>query len=189
MEPDLALSFETADGVYPPAEDSHLLLRAVRVEPGDRVLEIGTGTGFVALHAAKVARVAATDVNPSAVWLARRNALANRVPLAVLRCDLLRGIRGVFDVIMFNPPYLIEPMGEDWGERAWQGGASGEDVILRFLGEAPAHVAPAGRVYLLVPSNREAALAAARARFTVHVAAKRPLFFEELLVLELTHRG
>jgi len=189
VDPDPALAFETAAGVYPPSEDSHLLLRALHVEPEGRFLELGTGTGFVAIHAAKVARAVATDVNPAAVRLARRNALANRIPLAVLRCDLFRGVRGTFDVIAFNPPYLIERMGGDWEERAWQGGLSGEDVILRFLEHARSYLAPHGRIYLLVPSNRERAMAAAREHFSIRVAGKRPLFFEELLVLELAHRG
>jgi len=91
-------------------------------------------------------------------------------------------------VIAFNPPYLIEPIGGDWEVRAWQGGPEGEDVILRFLDHALAHLAEAGRIYLLVPSNRERAMSAANGRFAVKVAARKTLFFEELLVLELSHR-
>jgi len=180
---DSSLTIATAPGVYPPSEDSHLLLRAVDVRPGERVIELGTGTGFLALHAAEVARVVATDVNPAAVRLAR----ANGLPLAVVRTDLFRGLRGRFDAIVFNPPYLIETIGGTWEERAWQGGTTGEDVILRFLAAAGEPLADDGRVYLLVPSNRDRALGAARERFSLRIAAKRPLFYETLYALELTH--
>ena len=186
MEREPGLAVDLAPGVYPPSEDSRLLLAAVRVEPGEHVLELGTGTGYVALHAAKVARTVATDIHPDAVRFARRNATANGRRLAVVRCDLFRGLRGTFDVIIFNPPYLIEGIGGDWEARAWQGGPTGEELILRFLREVPPHLARGGRAYLLVPSNRERALAAARERFTVRIAAKKTLFFEELLALELT---
>jgi release factor glutamine methyltransferase len=186
MEREPGLAVDIAPGVYPPSEDSRLLLAAVRVDAGERVLELGTGTGYIALHAAKVAETVATDIHPDAVRLARRNAVANGRRVAVVRCDLFRGLRGTFDVVVFNPPYLIEGIGGDWEARAWQGGPTGEEILLRFLPEVPAHLAPGGRAFVLVPSNRERALAAARERFDVRVADKKALFFEELLALELT---
>lgn len=63
----------------------------------------------------------------------------------------------------------------------------GEDVLVRFLQEAGTHLAPLGRIYLGVPAGRKGALAAAEDRFRVRVAARKSLFFETLLVLELTH--
>jgi len=189
VQPDPAITVAHDPAVYASSEDTTLLLRAVEVRPGERFLEVGTGTGLVALHAANVARATATDVNPAAVRLARQNALANRLPLAVVRCDLLRGLRGPFDIIAFNPPYLIERIGGEWTDRAWQGGPAGDEIILRFLAEVRDHLAPTGRAYLLVPSNRERALAVARERFRVRVVAERPLFFETLRVLELTNPG
>jgi len=188
VEFDPGLRFDTAPGVYPPREDSHLLLSAVSIEPGERVLELGAGSGLVALHAGRIAKVVATDVNPESTRLLRRNATANRIPLAVVRCDLFRGLRAAFDVVAFNPPYLIEKIGGGWVARAWQGGVSGEDVILRFLEHLPGHLAEGGRAYVLVPTNRDGALVAARERFAVEIVAKRALFFETLLVLRLSHR-
>jgi len=189
MHFDPGLRIDALPGVYPPREDSRLLLEAVRVEPGDAFLEIGTGTGFVALHAAKVAPAVATDVSPDSVRCARRNAIANRLPLAVVRADLFGGIRGSFDVIALNPPYLVEPIGGDWESRAWQGGATGEDSILRFLEGLAGHLHADGRAYLLVPERRERSLAVANGDFRVSCVATLPLFFEKLLVLELTMPG
>lgn len=174
------------EGVYPPSEDTYLLLRALVVRPGERVLEVGTGTGLIAIHAAKTARVVATDVNPAAVHLARQNAAADRVALDVVVCDLFRGLRGQFDVIAFNPPYLEERIGGDLAERAWQGGEAGEEIALRFLDGVGDRLAPHGRAYLLVPKRHGRSIAAANARFRVRVVASEPLFFENLLVLELT---
>lgn len=188
MERDSSITLGERPGVFRPSEDSDLLLAALEVRRGERFLDIGAGSGFLALHAARVARAVATDVSPDAVRLIRENAHANRLPLAVVRCDLFRGLRGAFDVIAFNPPYLVERISGDWTDRAWQGGPEGDEVILRFLRDAAAFLAPGGRAYLLVPSQRDRGLAAAEERFHVRVAGERPLFFERLLVLELTHR-
>ncbi len=186
VDPDPTLTVTSHDDVYRPSEDSLLLLAGVRVEPGERFLELGTGNGFIALHAAKRgARVVATDVSPHAVQCARTNAIKNRLPVAVVQCDLLRGLRGTFDIIAFNPPYLAEEIRGPWAERAWQGGPIGDDVILSFLREAREHVAPGGRIYVLIPGNRDRALALAESTYRVRIAAKKPLFFETLFVFEL----
>jgi SAM-dependent methyltransferase len=100
--------------VYPPQEDS--LLLANSIIPRGRVLEIGTGSGIVAITLAKKGHdVVATDLNPRALLAARENAAANGVGgrVAVVRADLLSGIKGPFDTVVFNPPYLpSRPLGE-----------------------------------------------------------------------------
>src|SRR5512137_2455149 len=60
--------------VYKPEADTYLLLDAARAEvkAGDRVLEIGTGSGLIAAELAKVTGVIATDINPHAVLCARK---------------------------------------------------------------------------------------------------------------------
>ncbi len=146
-----------ADAVYEPAEDSYLLIDAARGEIAGsnrrlRILEIGTGSGIVTaamMRDAPEHRYAATDINPHAVTCAR----ANRVP--VVRADLFRGIRGRFDLIIFNPPYLPTTPAErvdGWLDRAWNGGADGRAVINRFLGQAPAFLADRGSILLLLSS-------------------------------------
>ena len=146
-----------ADAVYEPAEDSYLLIDAARGEIAGsnrrlRILEIGTGSGIVTaamMRDAPEHRYAATDISPHAVTCAR----ANRVP--VVRADLFRGIRGRFDLIIFNPPYLPTTPAErvdGWLDRAWNGGADGRAVINRFLGQAPAFLADRGSILLLLSS-------------------------------------
>ncbi len=185
---DSKMTIDVADGVYSPSEDTMLLLGAVDVQARERVLEIGTGSGIIALHAAKIARVVATDVNPTAVSLVRKNALKNDLDLAVVRCDVFDGLQGSFDVIVFNPPYLEEDVVGGWDERAWRGGTKGIELTKRFLQRLPYHLSDRGRAHLLIRSDQVEALTFAKESFDVGIVASRKIFFEELLVLKLSRR-
>jgi release factor glutamine methyltransferase len=74
---------------------------------GQRFLDVGTGTGAIAIFAAtRGATVTCCDINARAVELARANALANRVDLEVLDSDLFASLSGrQFDLISFNLPF------------------------------------------------------------------------------------
>ena len=138
------------DQVYPVREDTRLLLAAAlaEVKPSDRVLELGTGSGFVALNlAGRAALVVATDVNPHACRAARSPGIG------MVRADLAAGIGGRFDLVLFNPPYL--PTGpddrlDDWLEKALDGGETGREVIARLVPDLPRVLAPGGRVLIVV---------------------------------------
>lgn len=140
--------------VYSPAEDTYLLLNTAREEirPGDRVLEVGTGNGCVAIALGPAASLCiATDINPHAA--AAVHALAQGVD--VVRTDLCAGLRGPFDLVIFNPPYLPtqpEERLEDWLEYALDGGPDGRRVIRRFAADVRRVLAPSGRVLLLISS-------------------------------------
>jgi release factor glutamine methyltransferase len=143
--------FELLDGVYDPGEDSFMLLDAAvaEVRPGERVLEVGTGSGIVSLFLKDRARVVATDVSPDAA----RNARANGVE--VVRADLSHGICGPFDVVIFNPPYLPTASDErlpSWLNNAFDGGPTGREVIARFLQDAGGLLPPCGRVLTVISS-------------------------------------
>lgn len=187
MELDRSISVDEDPRVYRPAEDSLLLLRTIDLEPGERFLEVGTGTGLIALHAARVAPTTATDANPAAVRLARANAARNGISLSLVCTDLAAGLRGPFDVVAFNPPYL-EGRPRDDLDRAWQGGRRGADVTIRFLDDLGRILAPGGRAYLLLSRANVPARRAAE-RFAVRIVGSEKLFFEQLDVLELTRRG
>ena len=69
--------------------------------PEDHVLEVGCGSGLVSLELARqVESLVALDINPHAVRATRERGVE------VIRSDLFEGIRGKFDLIIFNPPYL-----------------------------------------------------------------------------------
>jgi len=137
--------------VYSPEADTLMLLAAARAEvrPGDRVLEVGTGSGLVAAEIARITRVVATDISPHAVLCAAE------AGVDVVRTDLFSGIRGPFDLVLFNPPYLPtqpEERMDDWLEHALDGGASGRAVIERFAHNVGDVLAPGGRILLLISS-------------------------------------
>ncbi|MDP2795888.1 MAG: class I SAM-dependent methyltransferase [Methanoregula sp.] len=137
--------------VYQPEADTYLLLDAAKkeIKPGDRVLEIGTGSGLISRELALVSDVVATDINPHASLCARC------IGVHVVRSDLFAGIRGTFDLILFNPPYLPtqpEERIDDWLEYALDGGKTGRVVIDRFAAEVGRVLAPGGRILLLVSS-------------------------------------
>ncbi len=187
MDFDPGIAIREGHTVYRPSEDSRLLLDAISLDARERFLEVGTGTGLVALHAARRGPAVATDANRDAVVLARENGRRNGLPLQVVWTNLAAGVRGPFDVVAFNPPYLEGRPG-DAIERAWAGGAGGSEIAVRFLGDLPRILAPGGRGYLLLSRANEAARAVAESAFRARVVGSRHLFFEELDVLELRRR-
>ncbi|MEU9187252.1 HemK2/MTQ2 family protein methyltransferase [Streptomyces sp. NPDC048484] len=140
-------------GVYAPQADTFLLARALYCEgpaPGMDVLDLGTGTGTLAICAArKGACVTAVDIAWRAVLTARLNALRARQRLTVHRGDLLEPVRGrSFDLIISNPPYVPTPLSERSNrhgrERAWNAGLDGRAVLDRICCEAPRVLRPGG---------------------------------------------
>ena len=136
--------------------------RGTGAEGSVRVLEVGTGTGCVALSIASErpgTLVTATDLSPKAVALARRNreALCLEEAVDVVECDLASDVpdelMGTFSVLVSNPPYIptrvlaeevpaevrdFEP------ELALDGGEDGLDVFRRLLELAPVALGPGG---------------------------------------------
>jgi release factor glutamine methyltransferase len=115
---------------------------------GADVLEVGTGTGVVALSAARRARrVTAVDISEAAVKCASENAQANGLDnkVEVRLGDMFEPVTGErFDVILCNPPYFAGEARNDV-ERAYFGGPNLE-WISRLAREAHDHLKPAGRL-------------------------------------------
>ena len=141
-----------------------------------RVLEVGTGTGCIALSLASErpgTLVTATDLSPRAVELAGRNreALGLEEAVDIVECDLAAGVdpglMGTFAVLVSNPPYIPTQVLRDEvpaevadyePELALDGGDDGLDVFRRLLDLAPTALAPGG---MLAVELFEDALAAA----------------------------
>lgn len=184
MKVDGSIEIEVDDEVYNPSDDSYLLLRCVEVSPGQSFLEMGAGTGLVALHAAKLgAKVTAADVNPKAVECTRRNAARNGIRLEVVRSDLFEKVTGIFDVIAFNPPYLPGTASStSWVEKAWAGGEEGSEMALEFLANAWRHLAPGGRIFMVLSSvgGLMSLLKGARERYESEMLEEKHMFFESI---------
>ncbi|MFB6083086.1 MAG: HemK2/MTQ2 family protein methyltransferase [Halorientalis sp.] len=180
------------DQVYQPAEDSRLLAEtaADRVGDGDLVLDVGTGSGYVAAVAEDAgAEAVGVDVNP----LACREARENGVP--VVQANLTDPFpAGTFDAVLFNPPYLPTPPAEerdDWMEYALSGGEDGRAVIEPFLDGVGRVLAPGGEVLLLVSTltGLDAVVDYADDRgFEAAEVAGEKHAFERLVVLALSER-
>ncbi|WP_026069048.1 HemK2/MTQ2 family protein methyltransferase [Methanomassiliicoccus luminyensis] len=186
MKYDAGIDITECEGVYPPAEDTFLLLDCIGDVRGMEVLEMGCGTGLISCHVASAgACLTAADINPKAAECTRRNLERNRLPGKVVLSDLFSGVRGRFDLILFNPPYLaVEEEGDL--ELAWAGGRTGVEVLARFLEGAPERLRPNGKVLLLLSSEMETeSLDRALAPFPRRRVGTRRVFFEELWVEEI----
>ncbi|HVO77433.1 MAG TPA: HemK2/MTQ2 family protein methyltransferase [Methanomassiliicoccales archaeon] len=184
---DSALQIEECEHVYPPREDSLLLLECIEVRRGERVLEMGSATGIVSIHCAKAgAKVTAVDVNPYAVSCTRNNAERNALEIETFHSDLFVDVPGKFDVMIINPPYL--PVAEKGDiEASWAGGEDGTKVLERFLIEAPAHLEKGGRIYVLMSSlMRASTVSCVLSQYRRERLGERKLFFEQLWAERLT---
>ena len=103
-------------------------LELIHDQAAPRVLDVGTGSGAIALsiaHEHPGARVVATDTSEPALELAQENAAAHRLEVTFVRADVLDGVDGPFDLIVSNPPYVepaeieaLEPEVRDWEPRS-----------------------------------------------------------------------
>lgn len=132
--------------VYRPQGDSALLGRALlraAPAPGAQVLDVCTGTGVIAVVAARLgaARVHAVDISAPAVFAAYCNARLRRLPVTTERGDFLARTAGRrYDVVTANPPYVpTPPDGRRRSRRstAWNAGEDGRACVDRLCAAAP----------------------------------------------------
>ncbi len=122
---------------------------ARRAAPGQRLLDLGTGSGVVGLLAQRAgADVVAVDVSAAAVAAARDNGLTD-----VREGDLFAPVQGErFDLVAFNPPYLAgQPGGRLGRQRALATALYGGDdleVVRRFGAAVADHLSPGGQALI-----------------------------------------
>ena len=158
---DLSDAVFAADGVYAPQHDSHLLLDVLEqsgLAPGQRVADLCTGSGFLAIGAAEqgASAVTAFDISQRAVRCARANALAAGVKVDVHLGSWTRALEfRPFDVVVCNPPYVphdVETSAQTGPAWAWDAGTDGR-LLLDPLCETASALLDDGGTILLVQSE------------------------------------
>ncbi|WP_409200184.1 HemK2/MTQ2 family protein methyltransferase [Methanobrevibacter sp. DSM 116169] len=182
----------TSEMVYEPAEDSFLLAENLEISPDDTVLEIGTGSGIVAMYASKLTdKVAVTDINYNAIELAEENFKINGIEnIEVLYGDLFEPVKNrKFDVILFNTPYLPtsdDEILDDDLNYAFDGGIDGRKVIDLFLNEVKNHLNDKGKVQLIQSSLSDSEKTLDKLDslgFVSEIAKSERFFFEEIVLI------
>ena len=153
----MGLTFHVEPGVLIPRADTEILVeKALKVMPPNaRVLDIGTGSGAIAVSLARLgqaARVTAVDVSDRALEIARRNAERNGAAVEFVKSDCFSALKGrKYDMIVSNPPYISEdemrglmPEVTREPELALFGGADGLDFYRRISREAPEYLNEGG---------------------------------------------
>ncbi|XP_022837111.1 hemK methyltransferase family member 2 [Spodoptera litura] len=152
------------DHVYEPAEDSFLLIDALekdleylKKKNPTFCLEVGSGSGVVITAfgmAFPQTFCLSTDINFKACVMSKQTAAYNKVKLDTCNMDLTSSFTdNVFDVIIFNPPYVVTESEECGGcdiTASWAGGTKGREITDRLINMIPKKLANNGVFYLLL---------------------------------------
>ena len=178
-------------GVYPPSEDTYLLLDAIDIKPDDVFLEVGCGAGLITVNAAERTRsVIGIDSSLEAVRNTvenlRRKDLHNNCH--VIESDLLGALAPTikFSLIVFNPPYLPQDDEQTDLDHALVGGKTGTELTQRFVRQAAGHLTSKGRMFLVASSLSDIDSiqdAMIECGLSVDVVSEKSLFFEKIQVL------
>lgn len=175
--------------IYEPSEDSFLLSEQVKkYSKNKKVLDIGTGSGLQAETAieAGAKSVLAADIDEESIKFTKQKKLKK---LKVIKSSLFQKVKGKFDLIIFNPPYLPLDKREDKESRkATTGGKNGDEIILKFLNDLLNHLNKGGVSLLLVssltPKNRILPLLK-KLNLKNKIISSQSLFMETLEVWEI----
>jgi release factor glutamine methyltransferase len=155
----------TFPGVFAPRSDTWMLAEVLTSQAGLEgadVLEVGTGSGAIAVAAARggAASVTAVDVSRRALLCAWLNARLNGARVEPRHGDLFAPVRDRrFDYVVSNPPYLPSPdpqaarrLPKRGPARAWEGGSDGRSILERICAQVVYHLRPGGTLLLMQSS-------------------------------------
>ncbi len=172
--------------IYAPCEDSYLLSREIKryisllKNKNVKVLDMGSGSGIQAeacvLAGIPKENIIAADINKAAVEHLTKKGFAS------IKSDLFSNIKGKFELIIFNPPYLPESRFDR--EKDTAGGKKGYETIIRFLKQAKEHLNKNGKIFIVFSSLTKMEKSMIKG-YKIIKKARKKLFFEELIVWEL----
>jgi len=154
------IEITTNDKVFKPSvHGASTLGSSVKINKGETVLDVGTGSGLMAILAAKLGGIiSATDILPEAVASTQDNAKANSVIIETKIGDLFEKFEGKkFDVIIANlPQENLSPKIINSSQKeivtGMDGGSNGNEIILKLLAAAPEHMHTKSRLYVVAYS-------------------------------------
>lgn len=188
--------------VYEPSEDTFLFLDALESEINfiksikpTVIAEIGSGSGVVITALASVLKGScvyfATDVNRQACLASLETSRLNNCGVECVNTNLLDSFKGgLFDVVLFNPPYVVteaEEMAGNSLNRAWAGGKNGREITDVVLNDLDRLLARDGVCYMVIlrenkPSEIKERMSARG--YTCFTVMERKIPGEHLFVLK-----
>lgn len=170
--------------MYVPAEDTLFLIECARHYHGAWALEMGTGSGAVAQSLlANFSNVVGTDIDLDSLRYSRRKGMAM---VMLVCCDAASPLRGKFDLIVANPPYLP---GDPQVDATVHGGPAGVETTMHFIESALPLLSEKGRMLIIVSSLADSQSLdkfVQEKRLKKSICGQRTLFYERLYAVELT---
>lgn len=155
----MGLEFEVDENVLIPRQDTEILVEEVlKVCMGKSVLDLCTGSGCIILSLAKygqLKRAVGSDISEKALQVAKRNAKKLNIDVTLVCSDLFEKIRGRFDIIVSNPPYikteeyfsLMPEVRDHEPKLALEAGSDGLLYYKRIIKDLPGFIKPGGYVF------------------------------------------
>ena len=173
--------------IYPPNEDSYLLEKIIKkYSKNKKVLDIGSGSGIQIMAAINsgAKSVLATDINQEVVKK------LNQRKIKAIKSNLFSKVKGYFDLIIFNPPYLPRDKREDKeSSLSTTGGKNGDEIILKFLNNLTDYLAPDGLALIIVSSltpKQKILKLLKKKKLNKKAISEEKLFMETLEVWKIT---
>jgi len=165
--------------IYEPREDSYLLQKYVKKYAKGKVLDLGSGSGIQAKTALENTKeVLAADIDKEAVEYCKKQGIKT------VKSNLFSNIKGKFNLIIFNPPYLPdEDLEDNESKLCTTGGIEGHEMVEEFLKQAKSHLEKEGKILLIYSSlTKNIPAIFGNHSYKHKVLESKKFFFEKIFV-------
>ena len=163
--------------IYEPNDDTFLIAEQVEKFAKGKVLDLGTGSGYLAeIALEKTKDVLAADISEEVVEFVKKKGIK------VVKSDLFSNINDKFDLIIFNPPYLPLDQREPKDSRlSTTGGLKGSEVLERFLKDAKSYLNENGKILIVFSSlTKDTMEIIKNYNYKAEKLSEKKLFFEAI---------